>query len=99
MKLFLNIAFSALLVPFYLLWGRDQVETQLDKMQANAFDSPGAEAPVPPGLLLGSVGLVSGHLLWGRMLGLRMRQALAGLLIGWTLGIAAFLWRLEQDPR
>lgn len=99
MKYLFSITFSALLVPLYLAWGRSQVEAQLDKMQAAAFNTPGVEAPVASSTVMAGFALVTGHFFWARLLGMRIRQSVTSLLVGSVIGLFAFLWQLEQDAR
>ena len=99
MKFLTSVAFSAILVPLYLVWGRSIVEAQIDKMQEAAFNTPGAEAPVTSSVVLAGVGLLSGHFVWGRLIGLRTWQSVGSLIVGTAIGLYAFLWQLEQDAR
>lgn len=99
MKFLFSIAFLAVLVPFYLIWGRRQAEAQIDKMQKDAFDTPGAEAPVPSTILLAGAALVGSHFFWCRLIGLRAWQAVGSLIVGVTIGISTFVWRLGRDAR
>ena len=99
MKFLFSMAYTAVLLPLYLVWSRRQVEAQLDKMQEDAFNTPGAEAPVTSSTLMAGFGLVSGHFFWGRLLGMRAWQSVASLIIGSAVGILATLWQWEQDGR
>ena len=99
MKFLTSVAFSAILVPLYLVWGRSTVEAQIDKMQEAAFNTPGTEAPVTPFVIMAGVALLSGHFVWGRLIGLRTWQSVGSLIIGAAIGIYAFIWQLEQDAR
>ena len=84
--------YIAILLPLYLQWSRTQVEGQLDKMQEGAFNSPGAEAPITPPVVVGGITLVTSHIVIARRaLGLSNGVALLTLLVG---GAAGFLsWR------
>jgi hypothetical protein len=99
MKFLYSVAFSVILVPLYLIWGRNLVEAQIDKMQEDAFNTPGVEAPITPSVVMAGVALLSGHFLWGRLIGLRTWQSVISLIAGAAIGVYAFLWRLERDAR
>ncbi len=91
LKFLISTLFTAILLPFYLFWGRIRSEAQIDKMQAAAFNSPGVEAPVPPAVMAAGLGVLGSHLAMGRALGLRGWQSLLSLLLGSTIGIFIFL--------
>lgn len=89
----------ALGLPIYLRWANALAEQQIDKMQEAAFNTPGVESPLTPGVLGGGAALVGGHLLLGRLLGLRVWQALISLLLGAAAGIILFVnWPWEDAP-
>lgn len=93
-KFILSTLYTALLLPVFLRWGRQQAETQIDKMQESVFNTPGAEAPVPPLVLVGGIGLIGSHFFFARRaLNLKGWQALASWLLGLLLGLSIFLKR------
>jgi hypothetical protein len=91
-KFILSLLYPAVLLPLFLRWGGQQAEGQIDKMQAAVFNTPGAEAPVPPKVLLGGGMLIVGHLFVARAL-LQQKgwQAWLGLLLGSALGVGLYL--------
>jgi hypothetical protein len=90
-----SLLYSTLVTPAYLEWAQRQTDTQIDKMQAAVFNTPGAEAPLPPAVIATGVGLLWGHWMLGRMLGLRSGPVLLSLLLG---GGAAFYLRFRPGP-
>jgi hypothetical protein len=97
MRFFFSMLATALVLPAYLGWSRAQAEEQIDQMQQAAFNTPGAEAPVPPAVLLGGAGLLTGHFIVARLLKLRSWQALISLAGGLAAGIGLYLIKAEQD--
>lgn len=90
---FLLVTFvSALAVPFYLKWSRDESEGQIDKMQAAVHGTPGAESPIPPAVLLGGAGLLAGHWLLARLFGLRFVGAFVSLLVAIGSGFGFYFF-------
>lgn len=90
---------TALAIPFYLKWGRQQSEGQIDKMQAAVHGTPGAESPIPPSVLLGGAGLLAGHWLLTRLLGLRFGQAFVSLLAAIGAGFGFYFYGASGKPR
>ena len=93
-RFLLNTFLTALAVPFYLKWSRDQAEGQIDKMQQAVHGTPGAESPVTPAVLLGGAGLIGGALaalspLWVAVLADISQPARGHRCRFWLL----FLWR------
>ena len=93
-----SIVLTALALPVYLRWSAEQAEEQIDKMQEAAFNTPGAEAPVTPSIVMGGIGLLFGHFVVGRRL-LRLRgwQAFLSLLAGVAGGVATFVWQTDRQ--
>ncbi len=91
------LLYPLLLTPIYLTWGRDQAETQIDKMQQAVFNTPGSEAPIPPAVIVGGIGLLAGYGLLGWMLRLPGWARFVGLLLGLPLGVAVYLVR-QREP-
>jgi hypothetical protein len=88
MHLILHALLFAGLLPLFLRWSRLQSERQIDKMQRSVFNSPGAEAPVPPAVIVGGCVLLGGYLLLGRrFLRLSAWQLLTSLSLGAAGGI------------
>jgi hypothetical protein len=92
----LSIAFST---SWFLEWSLAHSETQLDKMQQKVHFTPGSETLVPPVVALSSVGLLSSHLVIGRLL-LRLRgwQMVLSLLVGALAGVGIFVFRRNEQP-
>jgi hypothetical protein len=97
MRFLFNLLATALALPFYLEWGRAQAEEQIDEMQRAAFNTPGAESPVPPAVILGGMGMLAGHFALARLLGLRFWQALFTLVGGVAAGVGLYLVKAERD--
>jgi hypothetical protein len=87
-RFLLCLLYPVLLIPLYLDWSRRAAEGQIDKMQAAVFNSPGAEAPIPPAVIVAGVGLLLGYGLWGRLLGQPGGRRWAAMLLGAPLGVA-----------
>ena len=83
-------------MPFYVRWGMEQAEQQIDKMQENAFNTPGAEAPITPVVAMSGGLLLGGHLLLARWLGLRFWQAAGALLLGSAAGMTIYLFGFQK---
>jgi len=91
MRFFLSMLYPALVLPFYLRWSRQQAESQIDRMQAAVFDTPGVEAPIPSSVVWVGVSLIAGHFLLGRrLLRLRAWQSVLSLLVGVAVGLGLF---------
>lgn len=75
-----NTFVTAVAVAFYLTWSDEQAEGQLDKMRRAVHGTPGAAAPVPPEVMLAGAGLLTGHWLVSRLLGLNFVQAIVSLV-------------------
>jgi hypothetical protein len=93
LRLLVALAYPIFLIPLYLDWSRGQAEDQIDKMQQAVFNSPGAEAPVPPPVVVGGALLLLGY--WGvtRLFGVRGWQRFWGVVIGAPIGVAIFTQR------
>jgi hypothetical protein len=97
-RLWTSSALLALLLPVLAAWGQEQTEQQIDKMQEAAFNTPGAEAPVPGTVLAAGAGLLVGHFVVGKLLlRLRIWQTILSLLLGLAAGTALTLVRLNAD--
>ena len=86
----LVFAYPLLLVPLYLEWSRKQAEAQIDKMQRAVFNTPGAESPVPPPVVLAGVGLLGGYGILTWLVGVKGWPRLLALVVGAPLGVALF---------
>ena len=93
LRILITFAYPIFLVPLYLDWSRRQAESQIDKMQRAVFNTPGAEAPVPPSVLFGGMLLLAGY--WGvtRLLGVKGWLAALGAIAGGPVGVAIFTQR------
>lgn len=96
----LNTFLTALSTFFFLGWGREQAERQIDKMQEAAFNTPGAEAPVPPKVAVAGASLLSGQWLLNRkVFGLNGWRSMSSFLLGLVAGAGLFLLKLQRGPR
>jgi hypothetical protein len=95
-RFILCLLYPLLLIPLYLDWSRAQAEGQIDKMQQSVFNTPGSEAPVPPVVVIGGVGLLAGYGLWARLLRLPGWARFLAMLLGAPLGVAVFTYRQAE---
>ncbi len=93
------LAYPIVMLPVYLGWSRRQAEGQIDKMQAAVFNSPGAEAPIPPSVAVAGLGLLAGYGLVTMWLGVKGWQRVAALVVGAAVGGAIFAVRADRDAR
>jgi hypothetical protein len=98
-RFLLNTFMTALTIPFYLKWSRDQAEGQIDKMQQAVHGTPGTESPVTPEVLLGGAGLLAGHWLLSRVMGLRFWQTFLSLLIAIGAGFGFYFFGASGGRR
>jgi hypothetical protein len=92
-RFLIALAYSVLLIPLYLEWSRGQAESQIDKMQAAVFNTPGAEAPVPPRVIGVGALLLAGYWLLMRLLGAQGWLSALGMLVGAPAGVLIFAQR------
>ena len=97
LRIMLSATLTAIAVPFYLRWGTDQAERQVDKMQKAVHFTPGAESPITPEVIAGAGGLSISHFAVGRLLGLRWWQAVLSLVAGASIGTGVFLYRMMAE--
>jgi hypothetical protein len=90
------LVYPALLLPLFLEWSQSQAEGQIDRMQQAVFNSPGMEAPVPPVVVIGGVGLLAGYGLVSRLLRLPGWLRLVALGLGLPVGVAIFSLRQAE---
>jgi len=95
LKFLLSALYLAALLPMYLMWSRAEIEHQLDKMQEAVFNSPGAEAPLTPAIVVGGITLLTSHVVIARRgLHLSLVASLMSMVAG---GIAGFVgWQQWQ---
>ena len=100
MNFLLSLLQALGVTAFFLRWSQGRIERQIDRMQEAAFNTPGAEAPVTPEMLIAGAGLFGAHLLVGSVLGLRKRYALLSFLLGSAGGVLLFLFLDRREaPR
>jgi hypothetical protein len=95
-RFLLCLLYPLLLIPLYLEWSRAQAESQIDKMQAAVFDTTGSEAPLPPVVILGGMGLLAGYALLSGVLRLPGWARFLGALLGAPLGVAVYVLRQAE---
>lgn len=99
-RFLLHTLLVAVATYFFAGWAKAQSDRQIGKMQDAVFNTPGAEAPVPPAVAAAGVALFGSLWLAGRrLLLLRGWQTLLGLLGGAAGGAAAFIARSLQTPQ
>jgi hypothetical protein len=94
-RLILSILISAVTWFQFLDWARGKTEGQINKMQEAAFNTPGADAPVPIAVLMAGVSVVTAHFTVGRFLRLRRWQTLTSLMLGLGAGVFLFAKRVQ----
>ena len=99
LRFLINTFLTGLTIAFFLKWGREQAESQLDKMQSAVHGTPGAEPPVPPEVLVAGVGLLGGHWMVARLLGLNFVTAAASLLVAIGAGFGYYVYGASETPR
>lgn len=80
----------------FLDWARGQAEGQIDRMQQEAFDTPGAAAPILPAVFVTGAGVLLGHSLLSRALRLGAWRAWFSLILGGAAGAAILVARQQQ---
>lgn len=98
-KFILSTLFTAVLLPLFLSWSREQTEGQIDKMQEASFNTPGMESPITPPILAGGAGLLVGHFIVGGWLGQKGWQSFLSLLAGIGAGVALFFQLGKQGTK
>lgn len=87
MRFMFNALLTGLLFPLFLRWAIEQADSQLKKMQDAAYDTPGAESPLPPPVLFGAAGLIGAHFLLGSgIMKQKLRVSLLALIVGTAAG-------------
>jgi len=99
LRFLINTFLTGLAVAFFLKWGREQAESQVDKMQAAVHGTPGAEPPVPPEVLVAGVGLLGGHWLVARTLGLNSVAAMLSLVAAIGAGFGYYIYGASDQPQ
>jgi hypothetical protein len=89
----LAVAYPLLTLPPFVAWTRRQIEGQIDKMQAAVFNTPGTEAPVPPGVVMAGLGWLLGYAAVTAGLGVKGWRRGAALALGAGLGSAMIALR------
>ena len=93
LRLLIAFAYPILLIPLYLDWSRRQAESQIDKMQAAVFNTPGAESPVPPTVMVAGALLLVGYWMVTRLLAVPGWLRVLGAVLGVPVGVAIFSQR------
>ena len=91
MRFIVHFLLSAAAAYWFARWAKDQSDQQIRKMQTAVFNTPGAEAPVPPAVAGAAMSLLGA--LWTvgrRLLRLGRGATLFGLVGGAAGGIVAF---------
>lgn len=101
LKLFFGSLYLASLLPLYMIWSREQAERQIDKMQEAVFNSPGAESPLTPAVVVGGITLLTSHMVIARrVLQLSLTQAFVSMITGGVIGFLGWhRWQSRQQPQ
>lgn len=78
-------------------WAQSQTDGQINKMQLSAYNTPGAEAPIPPAVLAAGMSTLS--TLWfvqRKILRQSWGGAGLGVVMGALMGLAA-LYAIPKD--
>lgn len=98
MRFWFSVLVSLSVIPYWLRWGVDQSERQIDKMQEAVFNSPGSQAPITPPMMLASSLLIGAHMLAGlTVFRLGLLRSLLSFLTSLALGLGLFL--LFMQPK
>lgn len=99
MRFLLGTAVAGVVTFFYAAWARRETEAQIGKMQLNSYNTPGAEAPVPPQVMATGVSTL-GAVWWVQRRILRQRSggAVFSLLLGAAAGVATLFIVSTDDP-
>lgn len=93
LRFLITLAYPIFLIPLYLDWSRRQVEGQIDKMQRAVFNTPGAETPVPPLVIIVGMMLLAGYWIVTKLLGAQGWLRMLGMVLGAPIGVAIFTQR------
>ena len=98
-RFLLGTMVAAVVTFFYAGWARRQAEAQIGKMQLNAYNTPGAESPVPPQVMASGISIL-GAVWWVQHRILRQHGggAVFSLLLGAAVGVAALFVLSTDDP-
>lgn len=97
-RFLLSGVLAALLTPAFINWSQDQAEEQLDKMQEAAFDTPGAEAPLPPVVFGALAAFLVGHFLLARLIfRLGAWSSFFSLILGGLAGLGSIFIQTEEN--
>lgn len=89
-RVLIHALLTAVGAYFFAGWAKAQSDAQIRKMQDAVFNTPGAEAPVPPAVAATALSLLGALWTLGRQV-LRLGRVgtLFGLLAGAAAGVAA----------
>lgn len=97
MRFLLHTLLGAATLPPFLHWSSRQIDQQIDRMQEQAFNTPGVGSPISPPMALGALVLLAGQWWLGRrVLRLAWWQTPLSLLLGGGAGGAIF-WLQRQN--
>ncbi len=92
MRFLTSIALTAVIMVSFLRWASEQSERQIGKMQDAVFNSPGAESPVPPGVIATGIGLLVGQwIVVRKVFRLKTWQTVVSLMVGGLLAAGVLL--------
>ncbi len=92
-KFLFSVVLAAIATFVYVLWARNKSESQIGKMQLNAYNSPGAESPVPKEVMASALGAIG--MLWflqRKVLRNSTVPASLALVLGGAAGVAAVIY-------
>ena len=92
-KFLFSVALAFIATFVYVLWARNKSESQIGKMQLNAYNSPGAESPVPKEVMASALGAIG--MLWflqRKVLRNSTVPASLALALGGAAGVAAVIY-------
>lgn len=97
MAFLFSLLANLLINRLFLAWAQEETSAAIGRMQDAAFDTPGAQSPLPATVLVGGGALIAGEVLLARWIGrLSGGRALLALLLGGAIA-GAFHWLGKND--
>lgn len=98
MAFLFSLLANLLINHFFLAWAQKETGAAIGRMQDAAFDTPGAQSPLPAPVLVGGGALIAGELLLARWIGrLSGGRAVLALLLGGV--VAGAIYGLGRSER
>jgi len=99
MGFLLSLICNAVMSVLFLGWAKRETDAQIGKMQDAAFDTPGAQSPLPPPVLVSGVALAAGQMgLAKGVWRLSSSQAVISVLLGGAIAAVLRLFQPRNNP-